>query len=34
VSELIRHGGPYSSDPLKFKVSQPERLVPGKPMVE
>ncbi len=34
VTEPIRYGGPDSTDPLEFKVWQPERLVLGRPMVE
>ncbi len=34
VTEPIRYGGPDSTNPLEFKVWQPERLVLGKPMVE
>jgi xylose isomerase len=34
VSEPIPFGGLESSDPLAFRVWQPERLVLGKPMVE
>ncbi len=34
VSEPIRYGGPDSTDPLEFKVYQPDRIVLGKPMVE
>ena len=34
VTEPIRYGGPESTDPLEFKVWQPDRLVLGKPMVE
>lgn len=34
VTEPIRYGGPDSTNPLEFKVWQPDRLVLGKPMVE
>jgi len=34
VTEPIRFGGPESTNPLEFKVWQPERVVLGKPMVE
>ncbi|MHB8960380.1 MAG: xylose isomerase, partial [Candidatus Limnocylindrales bacterium] len=34
VTEPIRYGGPDSTDPLEYKVWQPDRLVLGKPMVE
>ena len=34
VPEPVRYGGPDSTDPLEFKVWQPERLVLGRPMVE
>jgi xylose isomerase len=34
VTEPIKYGGPDSTDPLEFKVWQPDRLVLGKPMVE
>ena len=34
VTERIRYGGPDSTDPLEFKVWQPDRVVLGRPMVE
>ena len=34
VEEPIRYGGLDSTDPLSFRVYQPDRIVLGKPMVE
>jgi xylose isomerase len=34
VTEPIRYGGPDSTDPLEFKVYQPERVVLGRRMVD
>jgi xylose isomerase len=34
VTEPIRYGGPDSTDPLAFKVWQPDRIVLGKRMVD